>query len=277
MLNYNPSIPQRAFDIINTFDIEYLLLIPDDIFQHLFLQYLSIEDIRQFDNAITNRKHRSQYLAKIANSVLLHVNHRFYGTNSSMLQWLKNKKLYLISISFQEVVLTESLIIDIREIFRHCESLSFYATNTIDSNTLNLIISECVKLKSLTLSNDFCNNMFTTNCAGLQSLSLNCCYNITDESVISISMNCTGLQSLNLSECDDITDKSIFSIAENCTKLQALSMNACDNITDISIIELSKHCKSLTFLDISRCSNVSEVFRKIYHSMIHLQDLHRYK
>ena len=59
-------------DIIvnNAFDIKYLLSIPDDIFQHHFIQYLSIKDIGQFDNTITNINQRSQYLEKIANKII---------------------------------------------------------------------------------------------------------------------------------------------------------------------------------------------------------------
>ena len=51
--------------VTHTFDINYLLSIPDDIFQHYFLQYLSIKDIGQLDNVVTNINYRSQFLKKI--------------------------------------------------------------------------------------------------------------------------------------------------------------------------------------------------------------------
>ena len=91
----------------------------------------------------------------------------------------------------------------------------------------------------------------------LESLSLQDCQKLSDESLHYISQKMPNLKSINLSFCVSITDTGLKSLAK-MTSLEDLNLRSCDNVSDIGIGFLAEDHGQLKSLDISFCGNVSD-------------------
>nr|GEY69065.1 hypothetical protein [Tanacetum cinerariifolium] len=94
----------------------------------------------------------------------------------------------------------------------------------------------------------------------LQTLNLEGCINVTDETLKAIGM-LTHLRYLDLKDCSRITDLGLKYLADGGSKssLYNLSLNNCGmSITDVGITAIS-HIESLWALDISMLTNVTDV------------------
>lgn len=91
----------------------------------------------------------------------------------------------------------------------------------------------------------------------LESLSLQDCQKLTDESLRSISQGLPSLKSINLSFCVSITDTGLKSLAK-MTSLEDINLRSCDNVSDIGIGFLAEEHQRLSRLDVSFCGNVSD-------------------
>ena len=91
----------------------------------------------------------------------------------------------------------------------------------------------------------------------LQSLSLQDCQKLSDESLGYISQRLPNLKSINLSFCVSITDTGLKSLAK-MTSLEDINLRSCDNVSDIGIGFLAEDHGKLKSLDISFCGNVSD-------------------
>ncbi|KAI0494295.1 hypothetical protein KFK09_024427 [Dendrobium nobile] len=89
----------------------------------------------------------------------------------------------------------------------------------------------------------------------LRSLSLYCCFKITDEGVTQVAIQCNRLVSLTLYRCN-ITDIGLEKIANFCEVLENLNLSYCVNITDFGILALSRGCRLLHVLVVSGCRDV---------------------
>lgn len=92
--------------------------------------------------------------------------------------------------------------------------------------------------------------------ASLRSLSLYCCFKITDEGLTQVTMQCIRLVSLTLYRCN-ITDIGLEMIADFCKLLENLNLSYCVNVTDSGINALSRGCRLLHVLVISCCREVT--------------------
>ncbi|KAK8930688.1 F-box/LRR-repeat protein 12 [Platanthera zijinensis] len=92
--------------------------------------------------------------------------------------------------------------------------------------------------------------------SSLQSLSLYCCFNITDDGLTLVAVQCVRLLSITLYRCN-ITDIGLEIIANYCKLLENLNVSYCMNITDRGTNSLSRGCRSLRFLVISFCRSIS--------------------
>lgn len=88
--------------------------------------------------------------------------------------------------------------------------------------------------------------------SSLRSLSLFCCFNITDDGLTLVAMQCVRLLSITLYRCN-ITDIGLEIVANHCKQLENLNVSYCGNITDQGTNALSRGCRSLRVLVISFC------------------------
>ena len=273
-----------------------MMNVPDDMFKQELLQYLTVDDIVQLDNACMNHKHRPQLMEKIGGVIL--VGDKVKPTKALLfIKWLGMRRIYLINMNLhfeydtsfsstmendyvdqfrftQHVVMKGPIIDDGMAIFiiSHCpclllidiSSTYYYCSSSpqLTDHTLMLIAEHCTGLQSLSLNRcyEITNTGLITvseQCTNLQSLKINYSDQISDASILSISIHCTGLLSLDLVYCNQVTDVSIISISTHCTGLQSLNLKYYDEITDASIIPISENCTGLKRLDIS-CTDITD-------------------
>lgn len=92
--------------------------------------------------------------------------------------------------------------------------------------------------------------------SSLRSLSLYCCFNITDDGLGLVASQCVQLVSITLYRCN-ITDIGLEMIANFCKSLENINLSYCANITDSGINALSRGCRFLHVLVISFCRGLS--------------------
>jgi len=269
--------------------MESVMKLPDDIFRHELLPYLTVYDIVKLDNACMNHRYRHQLLDKISGAIL--TGDKDESMKASLFKWLGIRRINLINMDLSFDNLIPSIIEnDYVDQFRYTQDVVMRGP-IIDDMAI-FIISHCPCLLSIDISGDDYDPQITDrtshsiaeHCTGLQSLSLNWCRRtldtglitisehyhnlnyldiaycgyITDTCIISVSTHCTALKSLNLEGCDQITDVSIISISIHCTGLQSLHLGLCRKITDACIMLLSNHCTGLQSLDLDCCDQISQ-------------------
>ena len=93
--------------------------------------------------------------------------------------------------------------------------------------------------------------------SSLESLSLQDCQKLSDESLRYISQGLQNLKRINLSFCVSITDTGLKSLAK-VASLEDINLRSCDNVSDIGIGFLAEEHQRLAKLDVSFCSNVTD-------------------
>ena len=274
--------------------MELMMKLPDDMFRQELLPYLTVHDLVKLDIVCMNHEYRHLLLEKISGLILL--GDEDESMKASLFKWLGIRRIYLINMKIvvsgfsvsnlekdyvdqfrftQHVVMKGSIIDDGMAIFiiSHCPCLlsidisvstyDYYSSSPqLTDHTLMLIAEHCTGLQSLSLNRcyEITNTGLITvseQCTNLQSLKINYSDQISDASILSISIHCTGLLSLDLVYCNQVTDVSIISISTHCTGLQSLNLKYYDEITDASIIPISENCTGLKRLDIS-CTDITD-------------------
>ena len=95
------------------------------------------------------------------------------------------------------------------------------------------------------------------NGENLITISLQCCLQLTDESILSISANSKVIEEIFLDKCVKVTDKGIKYLSSSCCQLKTLSLEACIRITNKALFYLGS-MKCLVNLNIAKCSGVSD-------------------
>ena len=291
-----------------TMMMESMMNLPDDMFRQELLPYLAVHDIVKLDSACMNHKYRYQLLEKI-NGVISQGD-KGKSIKASLFQWLGIRRIYWINMKIvasefystvsnlennyvdqfkytQHVVMRGSitddmaifilshcpclLSVDISQLYQHDSS-----SPQVTDHTLQSIAEHYTGLQSLSLNR--CYEILDTglitiseHCTNLKSLTVDYCYQITDASIISISVHCTALKSLHLSSCYHTTDASIIPISENCTGLKELNISYI-NITDASLIAITKNCTKLQALYTFGCYRLShDKLRRSFKSVSELR------
>ncbi|XP_071723332.1 F-box/LRR-repeat protein 12 [Rutidosis leptorrhynchoides] len=134
--------------------------------------------------------------------------------------------------------------------------------NSVDIDTfiLDKLIKRFTQLESLSLSG--CVNLEDSGLVALErygsklhSLFLDCCFKVTDKSLVSVAIGCQSLTSISLYRCA-VTDNGLIVIAESCVSLKDLNLEWCIPITDMGISSVTKHCRVIRAIKISHCENI---------------------
>ena len=261
--------------------MKLMMKLPDDMCRQELLQYLTVIDIVNLDNACMNHKYRSQLLDKI-NGVILQGDKNKY-MKDSLFKWLGMRRIYWIDMM---IVASESYL-DMKnryvDQFRYTKHLVMRGYEDIRDDMAIFIISHCPCLLSIIIGDNFRPTPKITDhtlksiaehCTGLQSLSLRHCREITDTGLIAISEHCPNLKSLKVENSSQITDTSIMSISTHCTGLQELDLEDCLRITDDSIISMSIHSTGLQSLHLKYCDITDACMISISTHCTGLQSLH---
>ncbi|XP_051179659.1 F-box/LRR-repeat protein 12 [Lolium perenne] len=93
----------------------------------------------------------------------------------------------------------------------------------------------------------------------LMSLSLYCCFGITDDGLAQVSFRCPNLVIVELYRCINITDVGLESLSQGCHDLKSLNIGYCTAISDRGISSVFRNCRNISALIISYCRGVSGV------------------
>ena len=223
--------------------MESIMKLPDDMFKHQLLPYMTVQDMVKLDGACMNHKYRSLLLDKISGVILL--GDKDQSMKESLFKWLGMRRIYLIKMYFDfedDNILSSSIQNNYVDQFRYTQHVVM--RGPIRDDIAIFIISHCPCLLSIGISTtnyeyiilypqitDHTLQLIAGNCTGLQTLSLSCCRCITDAGLMTVSEYCPNLQSLRLYYSEKITDASIISISENCTELQSFSTFLCSGLS----------------------------------------------
>jgi len=258
--------------------MELMMRMPDDVFKHQLMQFLTIYDLSSFDKACTNYFYRNEYLEKIRNIILIGNNNKTC-LSLHILPWLNERQIYLqnLYIAYEETYL-DRLRYSLRLLKRNNEkklklilpSMKFCTGLTISNSFVldaylveqSKSLNHCCPLRSLKVLYNWVTDStiisMATYCTGLRSLSLQKCFRLRDASMTLLSKACNGLQWLNISQCRNLTDISIISLSLYCTQLVVLDVSGIP-ITDASIMSISTRCHKLQIVNFSECRKLSDV------------------
>ena len=248
--------------------MESMIKLPDDIFRLELLQYLTVDDIVNLDNACMNHKYRPQLMDKISGVILL--GDQDTSIKASLFEWLGMRRIYLFKMLFvvSDFTLTPSSIENnYMDQFRYTQHV--FMRGPIRDDMAIFIISHCPCLSSIDIGDcysylhpkisDLTLHSIAENSTGLQSLSLSYCWETTDTGLITISKHCSNLLLLhNTNNFFQLTDASIISISTHCTRLQSLDLGRCRKITDACIMSISSHCHALQSLNLEHCTQITD-------------------
>ncbi|RAL50928.1 hypothetical protein DM860_005284 [Cuscuta australis] len=136
-----------------------------------------------------------------------------------------------------------------------CISIKDLTTDT------SLLLPPCKSLKSLSIRN--CPGFGSTNlvmvgklCPQLLQLDLSGLCGITDSTLVSLlESSVAGLVKVNLSGCLNLSDEVVFALSRlHGQTLKVLNLDGCRKITNSSLVALADSCPFLNDLDVSKCS-----------------------
>ncbi|XP_026679491.1 F-box/LRR-repeat protein 14 [Diaphorina citri] len=134
------------------------------------------------------------------------------------------------------------------------------APSNVDNNSSNSNLSVNPLVKSLP------RKYLTSH---LETLILQDCQRITDESIKIISTSMTSLKHLNLSFCINVSD-NCFKYINKMPHLNELILRSC-NITDTGIEYLNSNLDNLTTLDLCFCESITD--RTLQHLCVYILNL----
>lgn len=144
-----------------------------------------------------------------------------------------------------------------RKFYHDFNTLPYASRSTLTFiNALNYFGQQAYKLKHLDFSYTSIDPSALTILTGLQNLRLESlilqeCDQLSNESIKGMTQHQTCLKILDISFNAHITDDSLLCICKNLTKLETLRIIQCSKVTDIGIkyIQLLQHLKELNIAE----------------------------
>ncbi|KAL5972926.1 hypothetical protein ACLOJK_039732 [Asimina triloba] len=144
-----------------------------------------------------------------------------------------------------------------------CNPKSLHLAALVDGcrHTKFLDVNKCSKIEDIGVS-----SIVSCCSSSLRTLKLLDCYDVGDESILSLADSCKNLKTLIVGGCRNFSDESmkVLAIARSDT-LRHLRLDWCSNISHASVScilsgigLLLKFCKSLQNLDVSSCPNITK-------------------
>ncbi|CAH1777093.1 unnamed protein product [Owenia fusiformis] len=111
--------------------------------------------------------------------------------------------------------------------------------------------------KGIGFSTEVLQDFFESHQLNLEYLDLTECTFLQDSAVFQITKQCgKTLRSLALCWCWDLTDDSLISIVDNCPNIRHLDLTGLDKITGSCLDRIPEEMPHLKFLDLRQCNNI---------------------
>ena len=262
-----------------------LLFLPNDIYRHEIMEYLTIYDIVNLDNSLLNHELRNMYVNMIKGLIIISKN---YVNNAIYLEWIIKKEMYMknIFLSNTNFLQSSSLFMNYNNSLKYVKNLhiengivsrckmlcGIYHRNIfnndcfgfcVDSKMFCLNDNDWTGLISLQIYNckwieDSMVQELTLNCTNLLHVTIYNCRLLTNNSMLNLIFNKNNLQQLNIHYSRTITDSIICDVLKNaCLTLKSLILQACPLISDSTIYYLKEHCNELKSIKIFQCSTIT--------------------
>ncbi|CAK7349201.1 unnamed protein product [Dovyalis caffra] len=113
-----------------------------------------------------------------------------------------------------------------------------------------LSLSGCSELS------DLCLTYLQSYASKLYSLSLDCCFGMTDNGLSLVAAGCSSLEVISLYRCN-FTDAGLETLANGCSALRHINLSYCPLVSDRGLRALSQSCHQLEAVQVSHCSEVN--------------------
>ena len=90
------------------------------------------------------------------------------------------------------------------------------------------------------------------------TLSLKCCWLVTNKGIKSIYSHAPALIELNLHSVWEMTDDGLSSLAQVCLYLECIDLSNCRKISSRGMIELLKNARNLQYITLSYCKSLTD-------------------
>ncbi|NXI86726.1 FXL20 protein, partial [Rhipidura dahli] len=140
-----------------------------------------------------------------------------------------------------------------------CSNITDAILNALGQNCPRLRIYNLICCLNFTLTVGVWNSLYSQNCHELEKMDLEECVQITDSTLIQLSIHCPRLQVLSLSHCELITDDGIRHLGNGACahdRLEVIELDNCPLITDASLEHL-KSCHSLERIELYDCQQIT--------------------
>lgn len=252
-------------------DITLLMKCPRDFLTSFFSIWLEMKDCARFDSAMSDRHLRSELMLIFQSGKVC-----FDGSRDEddiikrpCLQWLSLRALSVRNLSCcgyrrQVMDATSDLVMSVAINSPNLRSLCLQDwKNGFCGTHFQEIARLCPHIKALVFKR--CNDIDTIiqhACmhikSSVQSIKVQSCSILTDNSVIAISKYCPKLARADFSGCCQITDEGVKALAQGCPFLEEAHFLGLRQITDESIKEIANNCHAMKVLNLTRCLQLSD-------------------
>ncbi len=215
--------------------------LPVGLFATILEKYLDETDWSKLDIAFCSSRNEMRNLfLEALRSVKLNIHNRFDTwtprIENGLQKWITARGIRIIS--WEERNLDDKRLFDIVNTNNYITSLILKCCDDISDAGITAVA-------------------FWLN-SNLKKLGLTYCNNLTDLSVLAISMGAKNLESLDLSDCFELTDKALEAIGSSLPKLHKFSISS-SRISSTGLGFLANGClQNLYELDISFCDNLTD-------------------
>jgi hypothetical protein len=234
-------------------------VMPDEFVIEILLEWLPIEELAQFERALTNHYYRGKYMSLLRDTVhkgVLSVsrNEQGYRFDSGVAEWLESRNIFMRALTFSDGRKDIPHIHFLEHTGSQLLELDLVRCYKISNDRLEKLAGFCPLLQELCLFE--CGNIadvgvssLAQHCPRLHTLILQGTQ-VTDTALAKLAQGCNSLKKLELGGLE-ITDTGLTKLAEGCTKIEYICLGDCRQIQDAGVCNLVKHCLRIQYLDLT--------------------------
>lgn len=263
--------------------------LPDELVRSLVVPKLSWKDLSRLDEAINNHSQRKQlhgWLHHTSRACTFHNN-----TSQLFLNWITKQHIKLSNLTLLASNVDDATVRMISnsnlQVEAHdqpfCDNVTGEATvrllkslrglhsisismhrDTMSVHLWNSVLKDLPNLRKLDVC--ACHTPDATGliqciakyCKSISHVSLSCCYDVWDDTVVELAENCRQLEYLTLMCCHTLTDQTLIALGQHASKLAFVYLNAQQGApTAAGVIRLVQGCPCMSTLSLWKC-NVTE-------------------
>ena len=215
--------------------IVFRLHLPAEVIQLVFGEYLTMDELLEFDKACTNYRARKRYFQFILKFVGPDRPPPQFKHTVSSLSWCTQRGISLRSIRLKrsERTISNSLVM------------------AIQSNSLTDV--------SLAANTKMTDKAFSRFCENNPTLTHICIdgTKLKNKSIVSLGRACARLRSLSVAMCPAVGDRGISELSRHCSELLYLDLHG-TSMTDVGVKVIADSCPLLKQINLANVESISD-------------------